>query len=249
MANILARFGLVNLPPRGYLGRFMQRMYEERRQNSAEMGETSTAKRVGFQPSTDHDKQGPKDFLARFIESHDKDPEHFAREEILRGMSANIVAGSDTTAITLAATIFHLVKNQRSLVRLRQEIASHVQAGTLSQPPTLRESHEMVYLQAVIKEAMRLHPVIGLPLPRVVPNGGAYLCDRFFPAGTVVGVNPWLAHHNTDGFGADVADFRPERWLKSETDETTLARMEHSYMPFGLGGPDVFGPECCNACC
>jgi hypothetical protein len=41
----------------------------------------------------------------------------------------------------------------------------------------------MPYLQAVIKEALRVHPATGLPLEQVVPEGGTPLCGRFFPQG------------------------------------------------------------------
>lgn len=41
----------------------------------------------------------------------------------------------------------------------------------------------MEYLQASIKEALRLHPATGLPLARVVPEGGATLSGTYFPAG------------------------------------------------------------------
>lgn len=41
----------------------------------------------------------------------------------------------------------------------------------------------MSYLQAVIKEALRMHPATGLPLERVVPAGGATISGYFFPEG------------------------------------------------------------------
>jgi cytochrome P450 len=41
----------------------------------------------------------------------------------------------------------------------------------------------MPYLQAVIKEALRLHPAAALPLERVVPEGGATITGSFFPEG------------------------------------------------------------------
>lgn len=41
----------------------------------------------------------------------------------------------------------------------------------------------MPYLQACIKESLRLHPATGLPLARVVPEGGATISETFFPAG------------------------------------------------------------------
>jgi hypothetical protein len=60
---------------------------------------------------------------------------------------------------------------------------------------------------------MRMHPGVQYPLERVVPSGRARICGFDIPAGTVVGVN---ADRNTDVFGADADDFRPERWLDKD---------------------------------
>lgn len=55
----------------------------------------------------------------------------------------------------------------------------------------------MKYLQAVIKEGLRIHPAVGLLLERVVPQGGAEFGDVWLPEGTVVGVSI-RQHRNTD---------------------------------------------------
>lgn len=60
---------------------------------------------------------------------------------------------------------------------------------------TFKGSQNLPYLQAVIKEALRMHPAIGLPLWRVAPEGGAVVCDQLFPAGTIVGLSTWCSHH------------------------------------------------------
>jgi cytochrome P450 len=41
----------------------------------------------------------------------------------------------------------------------------------------------MPYLQAVIKEALRMHPATGLPLGRVVPKGGSVIAGKYFAEG------------------------------------------------------------------
>lgn len=71
----------------------------------------------------------------------------------------------------------------------------------------------------MIKEAMRLHPAVMMPLPRLVPEGGAVLCDHRLPTGTEVGVNAALIHYNTKIYGDDAASFRPERWLDSDPED------------------------------
>ena len=97
-----------------------------------------------------------------------------------------------------------------------------VAAGKYSEPVTYRQSLQMPYLQAVLKEALRIHPATGLPLGRQVPEGGASICGSFFPAGTVVGVNSWVAHANKGVFGSDADQFRPERWLVEKQEYAVL---------------------------
>lgn len=68
---------------------------------------------------------------------------------------------------------------------------------------------------AVIQESLRIHGNVGLIMERVVPREGAVIDGYNLPGGTIVGVNPWAIHHNSEIFGEDVHAFRPERWLDS----------------------------------
>lgn len=47
---------------------------------------------------------------------------------------------------------------------------------------TFQEAQKLPYLQACIKEGLRMHPATGLPMARVVPEGGATIAGRYFPA-------------------------------------------------------------------
>jgi cytochrome P450 len=120
------------------------------------------------------------DFLTKFFSKNAQDPKAFTMYHLAMGCVSNMVAGSDTTAITLSAILYYLLKNPRTFNALRQEVDSkHLDGKHI----TYKESQEMPYLQAVLKEALRMHPATGLPLERVVPLGGATICDRFFPEG------------------------------------------------------------------
>ena len=169
-------------------------------------------------------EDGPKDFATKFAEYHEQDPQHFAFGDVLNGLASNINAGSDTTAASLSSIVYHLYSNPKILQRLRTEISEAKQQGHLSTPITFNESQQLPYLQAVIKESMRMIPAVAMLLDRTVPEGGAEICGHYFPAGTSVGIHPWVAHQNTVVFGMDAAAFRPERWLKNEQNEDQLAK-------------------------
>ena len=98
--------------------------------------------------------------------------------------------------------------------------------GKLSTPVTWKESKELPYLDACIKEAGRIHPPFGLPLERVVPAGGETICGQYLPEGTIVGISGWVVHRDRSIFGQDADVWRPERWLVD--DEESRKRMEHA---------------------
>lgn len=68
-------------------------------------------------------------------------------------------------------------------MQLRAEIDEKRAKGEISSPVTFAESQNMPYLQAVIREGLRIHPSTGLPMQRVVPKGGAQIAGKFFPEG------------------------------------------------------------------
>jgi cytochrome P450 len=91
----------------------------------------------------------------------------------------------------------------------------------------------MPYLQASMKEALRLHPGVGFPLERLVPAGGATVCGKALKEGTIVGMNAWALHRDREVFGDDAEVYRPERWI--EADKGRLKAMERSFFSFGHG--------------
>jgi cytochrome P450 len=97
--------------------------------------------------------------------------------------SSNVAAGSDTTAITLSSALYHIYKDPKILQRLREELDTMENNGKISNPVTFQQAQNMPYLQAVVKEALRVHPAVGVPLVRVVPEGGAEINGYFFPEG------------------------------------------------------------------
>ncbi|KAF2853429.1 cytochrome P450 [Plenodomus tracheiphilus IPT5] len=181
---------------------------------------------------------GTEDFLTKFFKKNAADPQGFTMYHLAMGCVSNMVAGSDTTAISLSAILYYLLKNRDTFDKLREEVDALPKEGD-GRYITFKQSQEMPYLQAVLKEALRMHPATGLPLERVVPPGGATICDRFFPEGTIVGINSWVTHYSPTIFGPDANTFNPSRWLIQ--DKEKLAFMERNWMPFGLGSRTCIG--------
>jgi cytochrome P450 len=129
--------------------------------------------------------------LDRF-KRHKDGVEVMSDKEHLSHSASNIFAGAETTAISLRSLFYYFCKNQSACEKLVAEIDRMNAQGKLSDPITFAESSQMPYLQASMKEAMRMHPAVGLLLERVVPEGGAVIAGTHLPAGTVVGANPWV---------------------------------------------------------
>ena len=125
----------------------------------------------------------PNDLVDIMYEMHRANPDGFTEKDIKFHAMPFIGGGSDTTGITFAALFYNLIKSPSVLHKLRNELSTLEKEGKLSHPVKLREAMECPYLQACIKETLRIYPPIGLPLPRVVPQGGLILANRYFPAG------------------------------------------------------------------
>lgn len=130
--------------------------------------EIESRKKVG----SDH-----QDMLAKLLE------EEMNEVNILSMATSNVVAGSDTTAITTRSVIYHLLKNPECKKKLVEEIDMQMAEVGLTQPLTLEKTKHMPYLQACLCEGLRLHPAVGMSLPRVTPPGGIEIDGRFIPEG------------------------------------------------------------------
>lgn len=207
---------------RTYLMGFVQRKIEERNR-SRKQGSGH------YQASTSNDAVTPQDFLDKMMEAKEQNPKKVTPYHVFMMGLSNIIAGSDTTAVSLSSIVYYLITSPNALPRLRQELAEH---GVWNRRITFKESQEMPYLQAVIKEGLRMHPATGLPLWRVVPEGGVKIGEHWFPPGTNIGLNSWVSHYDKNVFGQDAHTFRPERWEEArEEGGERLKRMEASYMP------------------
>lgn len=185
-----------------------------------------------------------KDILSKLLATHAGNPEGLDDNAVTSMATSNIFAGSDTTAISTRAIIYYLLKNPGCKAKLIEEIDGLRKQGNLSSPVSLAEADRMPYLQAVMYEALRLHPAVGMSLPRNTPEGGANIAGQHIPAGTVIGANPWVIHRNEEVYGYDVESFRPERWLdkaREAGEAGSYGDMQRFFFAFGSGARMCLG--------
>ncbi|KAI3575820.1 cytochrome P450 oxidoreductase [Fusarium oxysporum f. sp. albedinis] len=204
-----------------------------------DFSEVQVKKRQVLLKDIDRKPAPSDDFLAKILARHEESPESFSMDEVLDSCAMNLIAGSDTTAISLTAIVWFLIKNPQTLCQLREEIDAKMGEQEEPRPLPFKETQTMPYLQAVIKEAIRLHSPAGISMARIVPEGGATIVGHYLPEGTAVGVNPWVTHIDPNVYGPDAQVFRPERWIDSDPEQ--LKRMERSWMPFGHGSRTCIG--------
>jgi cytochrome P450 len=183
------------------------------------------------------------DILDKLNKVHQQKPAEMNEAAVLSMATSNIFAGSDTTAISLRSVIYHLCRSPPSKAKLVAELDSAYARGELSFPIALAQANKLPYLQAVMQEGLRMHPAVGMTLPRVTPDGGITIAGTFIPQGTVVGVNPWVLHRDKGIFGEDADVFRPERWLEQGEGEKARSRgdMERFFFAFGAGARVCLG--------
>lgn len=106
--------------------------------------------------------------------------DHFTDQEWGMNLLVIAFAGSETTASALTAITRMLVQHRGVLHRLTREIREQFQNES---DITVATTSDLPFLNAVIHEGMRLGPPVVIGLPRVVPEGGDLVCDRWVPGG------------------------------------------------------------------
>ncbi|KAH6623362.1 cytochrome P450 [Chaetomium tenue] len=181
-------------------------------------------------------EEGRRDMLASFIRHGLAGPD--LRTEVME----TLVAGSDTTAAALRATMLYVMGNKRVYVKLQEEIDEAVREGKVGKDGegviSFATAKQLPYMQAVIKESLRVFPPVRNILPKDVPAGGdTVMVDGkpvFLPGGVDIGYSALAMHHNKKVYGEDAALFRPERWF--EPDQEKLAAMlKVNELTFGHG--------------
>ncbi|CAD6203628.1 unnamed protein product [Miscanthus lutarioriparius] len=139
-----------------------------------------------------------------------------------------IAAGSDTTAVAIEWALSELLRKPEAMAKATDELDRVVGGGRLV---TEADIPRLPYLEAVVKETMRVHPLAPLLTPRLSREDtsvGGY----DIPAGTRVFVNVWAIARDRALWGDASEDFRPERFVGSRVD---VKGHDLEFLPFGSG--------------
>ncbi|KAI0101193.1 cytochrome P450 [Daldinia grandis] len=200
-------------------------------------GRETSLRKEGEMDGLDIKSRG--DMLTKWYALNQSGSQLMTTKHLVAHLSANVYGGSDTTSIALRSIFYHLGKNMDKMRKLVDEIDSMAAAGNLSQPVSFKEANtHLPYLNAVIKEGMRIHPSAGLIYERYVPSGGDTICGKYISGGTIVGISPWVTQYDPAVF-PNPESFIPERWLDST--EEQLKQMEQSFFNFGVGARSCIG--------
>lgn len=182
--------------------------------------------------------QHRRDFVSQFLEAKEKYPGQVTDKDIIGYVMTMLIAGSDTSSVGLRAIVYYLAKNPFVQDRLQAELDNY---SNLRFPVPWKDAQNMDFLDAVVKESLRIHPGGAVIQERVVPETGLQLPDgRLVPAGTIVGIAGWNISRRKEVYGDDVDVFNPDRWLRSseETEiqyQERIGRMKRADMIFSHG--------------
>ena len=184
-----------------------------------------------------------KDFFHHLFRGTDAETGRaYTDAELAAESNLLLVAGSDTTATTLSACMFYLLRHPDVLQTLRQELESNF--GSLQDINyTGTRLGSLPYLRAIIDESMRLVPPVGGHLGRDVTEPGIMIDDFFYPPGATIGVPMYALHHNSEYY-PDPFAFKPERWIVNEKSGVTkemVDRAQSAFCPFSIGHRGCIG--------
>ena len=172
-------------------------------------------------------RERPHDVLEAMLVAADSPGSGVGRREVVGNVLNLLLAGEDTTAYSLAWLIWLLHRHPAALERARDEVRGAIGDLDSLTPDALAA---LGYLDACVREAMRLKPVAPMILREALRD--TVLADLRIPAGTVL----WLVTRH-DSLSAEHFErpeaFAPERWLAADARAGSAAR--RASIPFGAG--------------
>ncbi|THH23115.1 hypothetical protein EUX98_g8060 [Antrodiella citrinella] len=164
---------------------------------------------------------------------------HVASDAVLA-----VVAGSDTTSVVLSNALFYVLNDREVYAKLKAEVDLYYPPG--ENACDTKHYGKMVYLDAVLNEAMRMYPpnLSGSQRAPMRGSGGKLVGPYFIPEGTSVRIHTFSLARDPRYFSPLADTFWPERWLLAESDSEKNADFVHdiaAFVPFSFGTANCVG--------
>lgn len=164
------------------------------------------------------------DVISKLLEITDEGGNTLSDRQIRDEVVTLLLAGHETTALSLTLTAYLLSKQPAVEERLVDELDEVLDGNA----PTMTDLENLTYTERVVKESMRLYP----PVPGIVrePVKPDIVGGYVIPPGATVRMHQWVVHRDPRWYDDPLA-FRPERW----TDEMEESLPKLAYFPFAAG--------------
>jgi cytochrome P450 len=176
------------------------------------------------------DGDEPMDLLSILLRAKERgeQTDRQLRDELM----TMLLAGHDTTALTLTYTWYLLSEHPDAKRQVHEELDRLLDG----RPPTAADARQMEYVDRVLQEAMRLYPPVYMMFrqPRTDVRIGGYR----IPEGAAVMLPQWVVHRSSRWYD-DPGTFDPDRW----TPDRRSARPRYAYFPFGAGPRHCIGKQ------
>ncbi|RLN38488.1 hypothetical protein BBJ28_00027023, partial [Nothophytophthora sp. Chile5] len=191
------------------------------------------------------EKMEAKDLVTLFMESRLKYPDIQMEDDdatIMRDMVVTFIfGGKDATAHAMDWFIVEMNKHPEVLRKIREEMKEKLPellTGEL-QLPTHAQLENLVYLEAVIRENMRLHPSTGFVV-REAMEDTTLVDGTFVSKGSLAMMSSYCNARNADNWGEDAAEFKPERFIDPTTGKVRVFT-PFQFSNFGAGQHQCIG--------
>ncbi|XP_047312008.1 cytochrome P450 81Q32-like [Impatiens glandulifera] len=154
----------------------------------------------------------------------EKQPDYYTNDIIKGLLLIMILAGTDTSSVTLEWALSLLVNHPESLKKAAAEIDAQIGQDRLLDESDLAK---LPYLHGVVSETLRMFPAGPLLVPRM-PSEDCKIAGFDVPRGTMLIVNAWAIHKDPDVW-EEAERFKPERFEDGE------AERGYKLIPFGMG--------------
>ncbi|KAK3019692.1 hypothetical protein RJ639_003926 [Escallonia herrerae] len=165
-----------------------------------------------------------KTMIDAMLDLQDTEPENYSDNIIKGNISTMLLAGTDTSAVTIEWALSLLVNHPNVLEKARAELDSYVGHDRLVDEPDIPKLH---YLQSIVNETLRLYPAAPLLVPHESSDDST-VGGFDVPRGTMLLVNAWAMHRDPTVWD-DPTTFKPERFEGRENGSG------HNFVPFGMG--------------